>query len=226
MAAPTYDPTSAPRRWHMVNEQLSGRGIHESRILSAFLEVPREAFLPPELRPRAYEDGPLPIEEGQTISQPYVVAWMAEAAELTPTSRVLEVGTGSGYGAAILGELAGEVVTVERIRRLAEAARARLAALGYENITVEEGDGSLGFPARQPFDAIVVTAAGPSVPEALLAQLSPEGRLVMPVGTTSRQRLIRVRHKRSVFVTEDLGAVTFVPLIGAQAFRDIDAVPA
>lgn len=213
------DPASPSLRWRMVNEQLTSRKIADRRVISAFLGVPRERFVPAELRHRAYDDGPLPIEEGQTLSQPYVVAWIAESLQLAPTARVLEVGTGSGYGAAILAELAAEVVTIERLPQLAERARARLAALGYENVTVAEGDGSLGYPERQPYDGIAVSAAGPKIPEALLAQLAPGGSLVMPVGTLLSQRLLRVRRVGAELVTEDLGAVVFVPLVGSQGFR-------
>jgi protein-L-isoaspartate(D-aspartate) O-methyltransferase len=219
MDRPHDAPSSAALRWRMVNEQLTSRGIRDPRVIAAFLGVARERFVAAELRHRAYEDGPLPIEEGQTISQPYVVAWMAESLELSPTARALEVGTGSGYGAAILAELAAEVVTIERLAPLAESARARLAELGYEHVLVVQGDGTLGYPARHPYDAIAVTAAGPTVPEALLAQLAPGGRLVMPVGSLFAQRLLRVRRVGARFVTEDLGGVVFVPLLGSQGFR-------
>lgn len=215
-----HDPAGPTLRWRMVNEQLTSRGIQDRRVITAFLAVPRERFVPAEQRHRAYEDTALPIEHGQTISQPYVVAWMAEALALSPTSRVLEVGTGSGYGAAILGELAAEVVTIERLAPLAEQARARLAELGYENVTVEIGDGTLGHPPRSPYDGIAVTAAGPTVPEALLAQLAPGGCLVMPVGSLFAQQMVRLRRVGERFTREELGAVAFVPLIGSQGFRE------
>jgi protein-L-isoaspartate(D-aspartate) O-methyltransferase len=174
--------------------------------------VPRERFVPPERRGWAYTDEPVPIGEGQTISQPYVVALMLVALRLRPTDRALEVGAGSGYAAALLGRLAATVVAVERLARLAERARATLAELGVANVEVVVGDGSVGWPPRAPYDAVLVSAAGPSVPPELLAQLSPEGRLVMPVGADSEsQHLVRVTPDGRA---EDLGGVRFVPLIG------------
>jgi protein-L-isoaspartate(D-aspartate) O-methyltransferase len=192
-------------------------------------EVPRENFVAPEAVAFAYSDSPLPIAEGQTISQPYIVALMAEAAEIQPGDRVLEVGTGSGYGAAILSRVADRVYTIERHRGLAEAARGRYRELGYDNIEVRVGDGSLGWPEEAPFDAIVVTAGGPArVPPALLEQLAPGGRLVLPVGATlESQELVRMRRSGDGqrLSRESLGPVRFVPLIGAQGWAIEEAVP-
>jgi len=196
-------------------ELLSRRGIQDHRVLQAMGRVPREGFVPPELEEYAYEDAPLPIGEEQTISQPLVVALMAQAAEIGPGDRVLEVGTGSGYAAAVFAELAAEVYTVERHASLAHGARARLDALGYENVRVLHGDGTLGWPEHAPYDAILVAAGGPDVPKPLLAQLAPGGRLVIPVGRTQReQSLLRVVRTPGGLVREDLGGVRFVPLIG------------
>ena len=203
----------------MMRRHIAGRGISDSRVLEAMAAVPREAFVPPGLSRRAYADGPLPIGEGQTISQPYVVAWMAEAAELTAEDRVLEVGTGSGYAAAVLSRVAGAVYTVERHASLANAARDRLRELGYGNVRVRHGDGTEGWSEHAPYDAIVVAAGGPQVPEPLRDQLAVGGRLLIPVGRTSRrQSLVLERRRRSgAFSREELGAVRFVPLVPAKA---------
>ncbi|MHB8879096.1 MAG: protein-L-isoaspartate(D-aspartate) O-methyltransferase [Myxococcaceae bacterium] len=198
----------------MVALTVEGRGIRDPRVLSALREVPRHLFVPPELSWQAYEDAPLPIGEGQTISQPYVVALMAQALGLSPGDRVLEVGTGSGYGAAVLSRLAAEVFTIERHEALARTAAERLGRVGYANVSVLHGDGSRGWPAHAPYQGIAVTAAGPRIPEPLLWQLAPGGRLVMPVGKEDAQQLIRVtRDPSGAFRTEDLGAVRFVPLV-------------
>jgi protein-L-isoaspartate(D-aspartate) O-methyltransferase len=173
----------------MVAEQLQARDIVDRRVLEAMERVPRELFVPDELRPRAYEDAALPIGEGQTISQPYMVARIAEALALSGDEHVLDVGTGSGYQAAVLAELAAEVDTIERIPGLAEQARANLAAAGYERVNVHVGDGTLGLSERAPFDAIAVAAAAAEVPPALYEQLQPRGRLVIPVGGRHGQRL-------------------------------------
>jgi protein-L-isoaspartate(D-aspartate) O-methyltransferase len=173
----------------MVAEQLQARDIVDRRVLEAMERVPRELFVPDELRPRAYEDAALPIGEGQTISQPYMVARIAEALALSGDEHVLDVGTGSGYQAAVLAELAAEVDTIERIPALAEQARANLAAAGYERVNVHVGDGTLGLSERAPFDAIAVAAAAAEVPPALYEQLQPRGRLVIPVGGRHGQRL-------------------------------------
>lgn len=209
-------------RRSMVERQLAARGIRDPRVLAAMAEVPREAFVPEQLLEFAYEDTPLPIEAGQTISQPYIVAAMAEALELRPTDRVLEVGAGSGYAAAVLSRLAAEVYAIERQEELARLAAERLRRLGYHNVHLKHGDGTLGWPEHAPYDAIVVAAGGPDVPPALLEQLALGGRLVIPIGSTQRlQELVRVRrvsedrHER-----EELGSVRFVPLIGAAGWDE------
>ena len=199
----------------MVRRDIKERGISDPRVLEAMAAVPREAFVGPGQARRAYADGPLSIGEGQTISQPYVVAWMAEAAEVAAGDRVLEVGTGSGYAAAVLGRLAETVHTVERHAGLARDAAERLRDLGCDNVKVRHGDGNEGWSEHAPYDAIVVAAASPSVPGALRQQLRPGGRLVIPVGGRwSIQRLTRERRAESgEFVREELGAVRFVPLV-------------
>ena len=203
----------------MVEHDLSNRAITDATVLAAMGTVPRERFMAADMAEFAYEDSPLPIESGQTISQPYIVAAMAQAAELGPADRVLEIGTGSGYGAAVLSRVAAEVWTVERHRDLADQARDRLAAVGYDNVFVQCGDGTLGWPEAAPFDAIVVTAGGPTVPQALVEQLADGGLLVIPVGDETRsQHLIRARRRGDELVPEDLGPVRFVPLIGAQGW--------
>jgi len=207
-------------RERMIAGQIEARGVTDPFVLDAVRSVPREDFVPPALARFAYDDGPLPIGAGQTISQPYIVAAMAAAARLSPGDRVLEIGTGSGYGAAVLSRLADEVFTVERIESLADAARSRLTALGYTAAHVLTGDGSLGWPEHAPYDAIVVTAGGPRVPQALLNQLALRGRLIMPVGESHYcQRLVRVvRTDEHEYEYEDLEGVQFVPLIGAEGW--------
>jgi protein-L-isoaspartate(D-aspartate) O-methyltransferase len=207
-------------RERMIAGQIETRGVTAPRVLEALRHVPREEFVPAALARFAYDDGPLPIGVGQTISQPYIVAAMIAAAWVSPGDRVLEIGTGSGYGAAVLSRIADEVFTVERIESLAEAARNRLAELGYTNVHVLAGDGSLGWPEHAPYDAIVVTAGGPKVPRPLLSQLASGGRLVMPVGETQGgQRLVRVvRTDEHEYEYEDLEEVAFVPLIGAEGW--------
>jgi protein-L-isoaspartate(D-aspartate) O-methyltransferase len=205
----------------MVHDDLRGRGVRDPQVLAAMLAVPREEFVPPELDDRAYADRPLPIGHGQTISQPYIVALMTQALKLRPTDRVLEIGAGSGYGAAVLARLASEVYTVERLPELAEAARERLARLGFDNVRVRCGDGTLGWAAHAPYDAISVTAAAPAVPRALLAQLVIGGRLVMPIGGRGGQRLVTITRTRADDCTiADLGPVEFVPLIGDEGWPD------
>ncbi|WP_420506268.1 protein-L-isoaspartate(D-aspartate) O-methyltransferase [Nitratireductor aquimarinus] len=211
----------AKRRAEML-AVLRRRGIASEAVLDAMAQVPRERFVPDHLAELAYEDGALPIGDGQTISQPYIVALMTEAAGLGPESRVLEVGTGSGYSTAILSLLAGHVFSIERHDTLATAARERLEKGGYlDNVTLSVGDGTLGLPEKAPFDAIIIAAAGPRVPEALRAQLSMGGRLIMPVGSASGpQKLTCVtRDGEENFRTEDLAPVSFVPLIGAQGWQ-------
>ncbi len=204
----------------MVRDQLVARGIVDPRVLAVFAAVPREEFVPETGRSHAYEDRPLPIGSGQTISQPYVVAFMAEALALGPDDHVLEVGAGSGYAAAILSRLAHDVVAVERIPELAAAAAATLAALGYDTVEVRAADGSVGAADEAPFDAVCVSASGPEVPPALVGQLAPAGRLVMPVGDRSNQQLVRiVRHADGRVSRQDIGSVRFVPLVGEQGWR-------
>jgi len=208
----------------MVETQLMERGILDPAVLAAMRTVPREAFVPVDWRDYAYYDGPLPIAEGQTISQPYIVALMTQELQLTPHDRVLEVGTGSGYGAAVLSCIAAHVYTVERLHPLATAARQRLRELGYHNVQVLAGNGTLGWPEHAPYDGIVVTAEGPSIPQALQAQLAIGGRLIIPVGTPNRQHLMQViRQSGTEFEQENLGEVRFVPLIGAQGWPDSPA---
>jgi protein-L-isoaspartate(D-aspartate) O-methyltransferase len=209
------------RREAMVERQLVARGIRNPHVLQAFREVPREDFVPENMREFAYEDGPLPIGEGQTISQPYIVAEMIEAAEVAPGDKVLEVGGGSGYAAAVISRIAGRVFAIERHKPLADAAELRLAKLGYDNVTFIAADGSGGLPEEAPFDAILVAARGPEVPEALKRQLKPGGHLVIPVGDEFVQKLCRVtRTGEDRWASIDLGAVRFVPLIGAHGIPE------
>ena len=210
----------ALERDRMVAEQIAGRGVSDPAVLKAMGLVLREDFVPADLAEAAYEDGPLPIGYGQTISQPFIVAAMTEAARVKPGDRVLEIGTGSGYGAAVLSKVAAEVYTIERIEALADSARERLAALGYDNVHVLCGDGTLGWAEHAPYDAIIVTAGGPSVPPALVDQLRDGGRLVMPVGSSQRsQRLVRcTRTGPGNYTREDLEWVAFVPLLGEQGW--------
>jgi len=205
----------------MVERDIQGRGVRDLRVLAAMAEVPREKFLPPELAALAYADQPLPIGAGQTISQPYIVAHMTEALRVEPDEDVLEIGTGSGYAAAVLGLVARRVFTIERHAELADVARVRLAALGYTNIEVRCGDGTLGWPEHAPYGAIVVAAGGPQAPPALLHQLAIGGRLVMPVGSSRAQELLRVtRVGPTEYRHEGLGSVLFVPLIGEYGWAE------
>lgn len=214
----------AAQRRRMVDTQLIARGVRHPAVLRAMATVPRERFVPELDAPDAYEDSALPIGQAQTISQPYVVALMLEAIAPGPTARVLEIGTGSGYATAVLAELVAEVYTVERLGMLAAAARTRLAELGYRNVHVVEGDGTLGWPEHAPYDGIVVTAGGPDVPAPLLPQLRVGAHLVVPVGSTPRsQELVRVtRRAADEYARESLGAVTFVPLIGEAGWPEPD----
>ena len=202
----------------MVDEQLRGRDIVDPRVLDAMERVPRELFVPPEERLRAYEDAALPIGAGQTISQPYMVARICEVLSLRGGERVLDVGTGSGYQAAVLAELAQEVVTIERIPELAERARVNLAAAGYELVEVRVGDGTLGVPDRAPFDAIAVAAAAPEFPQSLYEQLVPRGRMAVPVGGPHGQRLeLIVRSPEGPAVVHSVPC-RFVPLVGEEGY--------
>jgi protein-L-isoaspartate(D-aspartate) O-methyltransferase len=209
-------------RHRMVDVQLARRGIRAGRVLDAMRQVPRERFVQSGLEEFAYEDGPLPIANGQTISQPYIVALMTEAAELKPADKVLEVGTGSGYAAAVASRLAGVVHTIERHAALATIAAQRLAALGYTNCVVHTGDGTRGLADEAPFDAILVAAGSPAVPDALKRQLAVGGRLVIPVGNfEAAQSLLRItRRSDTDFAEESFGAVRFVPLIGEQGWAE------
>lgn len=214
------------RREDMVSRQIEGRGIRDRRLLAALREVPRERFVPENLAAYAYNDTPLPIAEGQTISQPYIVAAMIEAADVGPDDRVLEVGAGSGYAAAVLSRMAAQVFAIERHQALAAAAEGRLADLAYGNVTVIAGDGSGGLPDRAPFDAILVAARGPEVPDALRRQLAPGGRLVIPVGGEKLQTLRRLtRTGEDEWISDDLGPVRFVPLVGAHGIAEGDTQP-
>ena len=208
------------RRDAMVENHIAGRGIRSQLVLEAMQAVPREAFLPQHLREFAYQDAPLPIAEGQTISQPYIVALMTEALALDGGEKVLEIGTGSGYAAAILAQIAKQVYTVERIGQLAEKAATVLSDLGYRNVHVLHADGTRGWEDHAPYDAIVVAAGGPEVPESLKAQLKIGGRLVIPVGADLRiQQLVRVtRITELQYKTEDIADVRFVPLVGAEGW--------
>ncbi len=203
----------------MVERQLRGRDIVDERVLEAMGRVPRELFVPEEERRRAYRDAALPIGHGQTISQPYMVARIAEALSLRSGECVLDVGTGSGYQAAVLAELGASVVTIERIPELAESARESLAAAGYPEVEVRIGDGTLGVPELAPFDVIAVAAAAPAVPETLYEQLRPRGRLVVPVGGQRVQRLeLIVRSPEGPAVVHSVPC-RFVPLVGEEGFR-------
>lgn len=204
---------------HWAEHQLRRRGIDDPRVLDAMTRVPREAFVPERARAHAYDDAALSIGHDQTISQPYVVACICQALALTGDERVLDVGTGSGYQAAVLAELAADVVSIERVPELAAHAREALAAAGYSRVEVIVGDGSVGVPDRAPFDAIAVGAATRRPPPSLLAQLSAGGRLVMPVGSARLQRLTLIERTSDGFVTRRLADVRFVPLVGAEGLR-------
>ena len=209
--------THAAQRKHMIERDLRGRGIHQARVLEAFAAVPREEFV--DDPDRAYADMALPISHGQTISQPYVVALTVHALMLEGHERVLEIGAGTGYAAAILGRLAREVHTIERIPALCETAAARLRRLGITNVHVHCADGTLGWPVAAPYEGIAVAAGAPHPPRALLEQLAISGRLVVPAGTQDDQRLLRItRRDAGDFSEENLGGVRFVPLIGEQGW--------
>lgn len=208
----------ADRRRLMVETQIAGRGIRDTAVLEAVNSVPRHLFVPKHLLAESYEDGPLPIGHGQTISQPYIVAFMTEALKLKPTDRVLEVGTGCGYQAAVLARLVKEVFSIEIVEPLADEAKKRLAGLGYDNVKVKAGDGYTGWPEEAPFDAIILTAAPRSVPQPLIEQLKPGGRLIAPVGS-QWQSLVMIRSTDSGITRESLLPVRFVPMTGKAAGR-------
>jgi len=209
----------APLRARMVEEQLRGRGIRDERVLAAMGKVPRERFVAPEMQREAYADGPLPIGGGQTISQPLMVAIMVELLDVQPTDRVLEIGTGTGYEAAILGELTANVWTVDRNAELAARARTILSELGYGNVQVVCGDGSGGLPDEGPFDKIVVAAGAPEVPTSLVAQLRDGGTLVVPVGGRVDQQLQVVRNREGTVQITPHSLCCFVPLVGAEGWQ-------
>lgn len=204
----------------LVSEQVEARGVHDPLVLAAMRRVPRELFVPKKLRDSAFEDRALPIGAGQTISQPYIVAFMIEALALRGGEKVLEIGAGSGYAAAVIAEIASEVFTIERIGRLAQIAAAKLKKAGYLNVQVRHADGTQGWPDEAPFDAILVSAAAPNIPKTLESQLAIGGRMVVPVGKDRRaQELIRVtRAGEEAFEREDIADVRFVPLVGKEGW--------
>lgn len=212
----------AAEREAMVERQIESRGITDPKILEAFRSVLREQFLPAEYADLAYGDHPLPIEAGQTISQPYIVALMIKAAEIKPGDTVLEIGAGSGYAAAVMSRIAGSVVAIERQHDLVEIASGRIRRLGYDNVRIIEGDGTRGCPEEAPFDAILAAASGSHVPDTLIEQLAPGGRIVMPVGEPGWvQKLVKVtKGPGGKLIKEDLGGVRFVPLIGEEGWAD------
>lgn len=212
------DYEAARRR--MVEEQLAARGVRDPRVLEAMRIVPRHLFVPLELRPRAYDDTPLPIGEGQTISQPYMVALMTEAMQLKRMEKVLEIGAGSGYQTAILAEIAFKVFSIERIRSLTIQARKLLYDLGYLNVEIKFSDGTLGWVEESPFDAIMVTAGSPGIPQPLVDQLAVGGRLVIPVGGSDDQELVRITRTEEGTRREDLGGCRFVKLIGEHGWEE------
>jgi len=206
-------------RARMVRDQIIARGVSSPAVLAAVRKVPRHLFVEEALKPQAYEDHPLPLGFGQTISQPYVVAWMTELLEILPGMNVLEVGTGSGYQTAVLAEMGVVVYSVERVPELHALTRNRLAAMGYGNVHLKLDDGTLGWPERAPFDRILVTAGGPRVPDPYLDQLADPGRMVIPVGTERRSQTLTVLRKRDGKIgRKSVGQVTFVDLVGRHAW--------
>lgn len=203
-------------RKEMIGTQIKKRGIKDKEVIQAMLEVERHLFVPEYIRAHAYKDSALPIGEGQTISQPYIVALMTEALELKPTDKVLEIGTGSGYQAAILAKIAREVYTIEILPKLAERSRELLNKLGYKNIFVKSGDGFLGWPQESPFDAIIVTCAVDKIPEPLIEQLAEGGRIVLPLGKAGYQELTLARKKDNKIEKSFIGGCIFVPMTGAH----------
>ena len=213
----------AAEREAMIERHLVGRGIKERAIIEAFRQVPREEFVSPDYAHLAYGDHPLPIEAGQTISQPYIVALMIHAAEIGEGDTVLEVGAGSGYAAAVMSRIAEKVIGIERQHELVEVATERLKRLGYDNVAIVEGDGTRGCPDHAPFDAILAAASGSHVPRPLIEQLAPNGRIVMPVGDPGWvQELVKVtKQDDGILKQENLGGVRFVPLIGEEGWKDV-----
>jgi protein-L-isoaspartate(D-aspartate) O-methyltransferase len=197
----------------MVRDQIEARGVRDPRVLEAMRRVPRHLFVPDTVRSEAYEDYPLPIGHGQTISQPFIVAWMTDALQVSPRSRVLEIGTGSGYQAAVLAQIVSEVYTIEIVGPLAESARRTLQTLGYRNVHAKHGDGYRGWPEHAPFDAVIVTAAPDTVPPPLVDQLRVGGRLVVPVGGRASQQMTVIMKGPRGVTTEERMPVRFVPLV-------------
>jgi protein-L-isoaspartate(D-aspartate) O-methyltransferase len=212
------DPWQAARD-QMVETQIAARGVKDERVLSAMRKIPRHIFIPGEVRSAAYADYPLPIGHGQTISQPYIVAVMTALLQISPKDRVLEIGAGSGYQAAILGTLADEVISIERIPEVALLARENLSAAGITNVRIIVGDGTLGYLEKAPYDGVLITAATPAVPPPLIDQLSDGGRLVAPVGSRDLQELIRLTKRGNDLTREFFGGVVFVPLLGEHGWE-------
>jgi len=210
----------ADERKAMVERQIAARGIHDQRLLTVMLEIPRHHFIPPQYIGAAYDDNPLPIGSGQTISQPYIVALMTELLHPKATDNMLEIGAGSGYQAAILSRLIKRLTTIERITTIVNLARTNLKSIGIDNVTVIEGDGSLGFPGNAPYDGIIITAATPDVPQPLIEQLADGGILVAPVGGRDTQDLITLHKKGESIIRGSHGGVRFVPLIGQHGWEN------
>ena len=214
-----------PKRDRMLRQQIEPRGIRDAHVLAAMRRVPRHFFVPQGYQDRAYDDTPLSIGEGQTISQPYIVAYMTQLLHSKAGDRVLEIGVGSGYQTAVLAEIVAEVIGIERIASLAESAHARLAELGYDNVSIRIGDGTLGYPPGAPYDGILVAAAGPRIPPPLVEQLAPGGRLVIPVGSDVEQMMQVVERTAAGLQVSNLAPVRFVPLIGDEGWRDVPDSP-
>ncbi len=210
----------AARRLAMVRRDIAARGIEDQRVLEAMIQLPRHKFVPPGRENQAYQDAPLPIGRGQTISQPYIVALMLEALQVQPDSRVLDVGTGSGYQTALLAMLAEHVFAIERVDCLARQAEKNLAEAGLDNVTLHRGDGTLGWAEHAPFDRIISGAGGPEVPDAWCEQLAEGGRMVLPVGSQQTQQLVRIEKNNGQIRQTGLGAVRFVKLIGQQGWQE------
>jgi len=212
------DPWESARE-RMVATQIAARGVGDEKVLAAMRRVPRHLFVPAEVRGSAYSDYPLPIGHGQTISQPYIVAMMTSLLQIQPDDRLLEIGSGSGYQAAVLGILAREVISIERIPEVAQLARKNLADAGITNVTVVIGDGTLGFPGGAPYNGVLITAATPSIPSPLVEQLAEGGRIVAPVGSRDLQELVRLTRKGHDLPRESFGGVVFVPLLGEYGWK-------